>query len=100
MSIDGNIKNGDPSHDALLIKHHENHHTVLDMKDDHTFSASNEDIRKGHHDAIIKRIPAGAQGSTVLVGEVDFLDQPAIAFIRLAEGIVVPSLIEVDIPVR
>ncbi|CAH1099641.1 unnamed protein product, partial [Psylliodes chrysocephalus] len=100
LSIDGNIKNGDPSHDALLIKHHENHHTVLDMKDDHTFSASNEDIRKGHHDAIIKRIPAGAQGSTVLVGEVDFLDQPAIAFIRLAEGIVVPSLIEVDIPVR
>lgn len=30
----------------------------------------------------------------------DFLEQPAIAFLRLAEGVVIPSLIEVNIPVR
>lgn len=61
---------------------------------------SQEDVRKAQNDAILKRIPIGAQGSTVLVGEVDFLEQPAIGFIRLAEGVVVPSLIEVNIPVR
>ncbi|XP_072385099.1 band 3 anion transport protein-like isoform X1 [Diabrotica undecimpunctata] len=100
FSIDGSIKNGDPSHDALL-KSNDKQQTIIDMKDDaYPFNTSNDDIRKAHNDAILKKIPIGAQGSTVLVGEVDFLEQPAIAFIRLAEGIVIPSLIEVDIPVR
>ncbi|CAH1989911.1 unnamed protein product [Acanthoscelides obtectus] len=97
FTIDGSIKNGDASSDTLL-KHPDNH-TVLDMKED-PYSTSQEDVRKAHHDSILKRIPAGAQGSTVLVGEVDFLEEPAIAFVRLAEGVVIPSLIEVNIPVR
>lgn len=91
------MKNGDPAADALL-RPLENH-TVIDVKDD-TCSISNEDMRKQHTDSIIKRIPVGAQASTVLVGEAEYLDQPAIAFIRLAEGVVIPSLIEVNIPVR
>lgn len=69
------------------------------MKEE-TYSASYEDIKKAQNDTILKRIPAGAQGSSVLVGRVDFLEQPAIAFVRLAEGIFLPSLIEVNIPVR
>nr|XP_023013416.1 band 3 anion transport protein-like isoform X1 [Leptinotarsa decemlineata] len=93
---DGTIKNGDPAHDALL-KPPENH-TVVDIKDDAHFST--EDVRKAHNDSILRKIPVGAQASTVLVGDIDFLDQPAIAFIRLAEGVVIPSLIEVNIPVR
>lgn len=64
------------------------------------YSASYEDIKKAQNDTILKRIPVGAQGSSVLVGCVDCLEQPAIAFIRLAEGIFLPSLIEVNIPVR
>lgn len=74
-------------------------HTVVDMKEE-TYSASTEDVRKGHNETILKRIPVGAQGSSILVGDVDFLEQPATAFIRLAEGVVIPSLIEVNIPVR
>lgn len=34
------------------------------------------------------------------VGAVDFLEQPTIAFVRLAEGCLMPSITEVPIPVR
>lgn len=74
-------------------------HTTIDMKEE-TYMGSMEDFRKGGNDTILKRIPADAQGSSILVGEVDLLEQPAIAFIRLAEGVMIPSLIEVNIPVR
>lgn len=57
-------------------------------------------MKKAQNDTILKRIPLGAQGTSVLVGDVDFLEQPAIAFIRLAEGVNITSLIEVNIPVR
>nr|XP_015833088.1 PREDICTED: band 3 anion transport protein isoform X2 [Tribolium castaneum] len=73
--------------------------TVIDIKEE-TYSASSEDVRRARNDAILKRIPPGAQSSSILVGEVDFLEQPAIAFMRLAEGVMIPSLIEVNIPVR
>ncbi|CAG9818590.1 unnamed protein product [Phaedon cochleariae] len=92
------IKNGDPSQDALLKRPEKK--VVIDIKDVPQ-ATSNEDLKTGqHNETILKRIPAGAEGSVVLVGEVEFLDQPAIAFIRLAEGTVIPSLIEVNIPVR
>ncbi|KAJ8957007.1 hypothetical protein NQ318_012174 [Aromia moschata] len=95
--MDGAMKNGDAS-DSLL-KPTENNHAIVDMKEE-TYSTSNEDVRRARNDAIFRRIPAGAEGSAVLVGEVDFLEQPAIAFIRLAEGVIIPSLFEVNIPVR
>lgn len=38
--------------------------------------------------------------TTVLVGEVDFLKSPAIAFVRLAEGLKLENLTEVPLPVR
>lgn len=62
--------------------------------------SSNEDLKKGHNEYILKRIPAGAEATVVLVGAVDFLDQPTIAFVRLAEGAFMPSITEVTIPVR
>ncbi|XP_032454774.1 anion exchange protein 2 isoform X8 [Nasonia vitripennis] len=77
-----------------------NNHTVVDMKEELTFTSSNEDMKKGHNDHILKRIPSGAEATVVLVGAVDFLDQPTIAFVRLAEGILMPAITEVTIPVR
>lgn len=50
--------------------------------------------------SILKRIPEGAEATTVLVGALDTLQQPIIAFIRLAKGQMMPNLIEVPIPVR
>ncbi|XP_070166281.1 band 3 anion transport protein isoform X3 [Polyergus mexicanus] len=77
-----------------------NHHTVIDIKEELTYMSSNEDLKKSHNDYILKRIPAGAEATVVLVGAVDFLDQPTIAFVRLAEGVLMPSITEVTIPVR
>ncbi|XP_014668379.1 PREDICTED: band 3 anion transport protein-like isoform X2 [Priapulus caudatus] len=47
-----------------------------------------------------RKIPEGAEASAILVGAVDFLDKPTIAFVRLAEGTVIPQLTEIDIPTR
>ncbi|KAL1130540.1 hypothetical protein AAG570_011786 [Ranatra chinensis] len=75
-------------------------HTSIDMKEE-TYMSSSEDLaKKAAKESILKRIPLGAEATTVLVGAVDFLAQPTIAFIRLAEGILIPSVTEVPIPVR
>lgn len=61
----------------------------------HTVS-SHDDVRKASDASIMKKIPEGAEATTVLVGSVDFLEQPTIAFVRLAEGTVLPTLLEHD----
>ncbi|KAK4318753.1 hypothetical protein Pmani_010245 [Petrolisthes manimaculis] len=48
----------------------------------------------------MKKIPEGAEATAVLVGAVDFLKQPTIAFVRLAEGVMMENWVEVPIPVR
>ncbi|XP_028035367.1 anion exchange protein 3 isoform X2 [Bombyx mandarina] len=63
-------------------------------------SESQDELRRTHNDSILKRIPDDAEATTVLVGAVGFLDQPTIAFVRLAEGIYMPSITEVPVPVR
>ncbi|XP_055701079.1 band 3 anion transport protein isoform X5 [Phlebotomus papatasi] len=74
--------------------------TKIDIKEE-VYSSSQEDlVRKAQNDTILRRIPQGAEATTVLVGAVDFLEQPTIAFVRLAEGITMPSITEVPIPVR
>ncbi len=49
---------------------------------------------------IMKKIPEGAEGVTVLVGEMDCLERPVLSFVRLAEGVQLDGLTEVPIPVR
>lgn len=61
---------------------------------------SQDELRRGHNESIMKRIPEDAEATTVLVGSVGFLEQPTIAFVRLAQGIFMPSITEVRIPVR
>ncbi|XP_056330648.1 sodium bicarbonate cotransporter 3 isoform X1 [Danio aesculapii] len=48
----------------------------------------------------MKKIPPGAEASNVLVGEVDFLERPIIAFIRLSPAILLTGLTEVPVPTR
>ncbi|XP_025420919.1 anion exchange protein 3 isoform X2 [Sipha flava] len=72
----------------------------IDMKEE-TYTSSTEDmVKKAQKESILKRIPIGAEATTVLVGSVDFLKKRTAAFVRLAEGIMIPSLTEVSIPVR
>ncbi|XP_019600817.2 sodium bicarbonate cotransporter 3 isoform X12 [Rhinolophus sinicus] len=48
----------------------------------------------------MKKIPSGAEASNVLVGEVDFLERPIIAFVRLAPAVLLSGLTEVPVPTR
>ncbi|XP_067858887.1 sodium bicarbonate cotransporter 3-like isoform X3 [Heptranchias perlo] len=48
----------------------------------------------------MRKIPPGAEASNVLVGEVDFLERPIIAFVRLSPAILLSGLTEVPIPTR
>lgn len=63
-------------------------------------TASVEEMPRAHNEALMKRIPGDAEATTVLVGAVGFLEQPTIAFVRLAHGIPMPSITEVPVPVR
>ncbi|XP_075861960.1 sodium bicarbonate cotransporter 3 isoform X4 [Microcebus murinus] len=48
----------------------------------------------------MRKIPTGAEASNVLVGEVDFLERPIIAFVRLAPAVLLTGLTEVPVPTR
>ena len=48
----------------------------------------------------MKKIPPGAEASNILVGEVDFLEKPLSAFVRLSQAVVLGDLTEVPVPTR
>ncbi|NWI58900.1 S4A8 protein, partial [Calyptomena viridis] len=48
----------------------------------------------------MKKIPSGAEASNVLVGELDFLQQPLVAFVRLTPAVLLSGMTEVPIPTR
>uniref|UniRef100_A0A8C6VRP7 Anion exchange protein n=1 Tax=Naja naja TaxID=35670 RepID=A0A8C6VRP7_NAJNA len=48
----------------------------------------------------MKKIPKNAEASNVLVGEVDFLDKPLVAFVRLTQPTMLGGMTEVPIPTR
>ncbi|CAL8236314.1 unnamed protein product, partial [Arctogadus glacialis] len=48
----------------------------------------------------MKKIPAGAEACNVLVGEVEFLTRPVVAFVRLAPAVLLHGLTEVPIMTR
>ncbi|KAK2834188.1 hypothetical protein Q7C36_014889 [Tachysurus vachellii] len=60
---------------------------------------SNVDLSKVDMN-FMKKIPPGAEASNVLVGEVDFLDKPIIAFVRLSPAVLLTGLTEVPVPTR
>ncbi|XP_055630442.1 anion exchange protein 3 isoform X3 [Toxorhynchites rutilus septentrionalis] len=97
VSVDDKKPRIVPSND---IHGHGHGETKINMQEE-TYTSSQEDIKmRSQKESILKRIPEGAEATTVLVGAVDFLEQPTIAFVRLAEGIPMPSITEVPIPVR
>ncbi|XP_062844425.1 sodium bicarbonate cotransporter 3-like [Trichomycterus rosablanca] len=48
----------------------------------------------------MKKIPPNAEASNVLVGEVDFLERPIVAFVRLSPAVLLTGLTEVPVPTR
>uniref|UniRef100_A0A8C4ZVS3 Anion exchange protein n=1 Tax=Gadus morhua TaxID=8049 RepID=A0A8C4ZVS3_GADMO len=48
----------------------------------------------------MKKLPRDAEASNVLVGEVDFLETPFVAFVRLQQAVMLGTLTEVPVPTR
>ena len=48
----------------------------------------------------MKKLPKGAEASNILVGELNTLDKPLSAFIRLSEASQLGDLTEVPVPTR
>lgn len=91
------VSNGDVSKDNVAIKRSVSHesYTQIDIDGD---GGRKDDVCKNKE--LMKKIPEGAEATAVLVGAVDFLKHPTIAFVRLAEGVMMDNLVEVPIPVR
>ncbi|XP_034042094.1 anion exchange protein 3 [Thalassophryne amazonica] len=49
---------------------------------------------------LLAKIPKDAEAVIVLVGCAEFLEQPAMAFVRLNEAVILESVLEVPVPVR
>lgn len=48
----------------------------------------------------MKKLPRDAEASNILVGEVDFLETPFVAFVRLQQAVMLGALTEVPVPTR
>uniref|UniRef100_A0A3P9MEI5 Anion exchange protein n=1 Tax=Oryzias latipes TaxID=8090 RepID=A0A3P9MEI5_ORYLA len=69
-----------------------NHRSMNDISD----TPSTDQLKN----KFMKKIPRDAEASNVLIGEVDFLDKPFVAFVRLAQATTLGGLTEVPVPTR
>jgi len=87
-------------------------HLVLDMNGAHgglkrnstqgSFKRTDsfDNIIKARKRDILACMEDGTEGAVVLVGSLDDLEKPIVAFVRLAEAIGMPNTIEINLPVR
>ncbi|XP_019336594.1 electroneutral sodium bicarbonate exchanger 1 [Alligator mississippiensis] len=73
--------------------------TTLEMKNGVNHDTSPMDLSKAELH-FMKKIPTGAEASNVLVGELDFLLRPIVAFVRLTPAVLLSGMTEVPIPTR
>jgi len=69
-------------------------------KSDEMVGNGSENTEHKVNSHFMKKIPKGAEASNILVGEVDFLEKPLSAFIRLQEATILGDLTEVPVPTR
>nr|XP_033786041.1 sodium bicarbonate cotransporter 3 isoform X4 [Geotrypetes seraphini] len=73
----------------------------MDHKGNGTGSHENSTVDFSKVDMnFMRKIPPGAEASNVLVGEVELLERPVIAFVRLSPAVLLSGLTEVPIPTR
>ncbi|XP_033863720.2 anion exchange protein 3-like isoform X1 [Acipenser ruthenus] len=103
---------------SVMASHHHNHNHTTDTclppageEKIELHDTKSQDSEKSvhHHNGegywnksvkLLEKIPEGAEATVVLVGCVDFLEQPAMAFVRLNEAVFLESVLEVPVPVR
>lgn len=77
--------------------------THIDMEKNEKESSPAVGMQKSkskHELKLLEKIPENAEATVVLVGSVDFLEQPTMAFVRLQEAVELDCVLEVPVPVR
>uniref|UniRef100_A0A8C6JUV6 Anion exchange protein n=1 Tax=Melopsittacus undulatus TaxID=13146 RepID=A0A8C6JUV6_MELUD len=88
------------SMNSIVGNHHHNHtDTCVPLMGEERIEMADP---KGHRKylKLMEKIPEDAEATVVLVGCVQFLEQPTMAFVRLNEAVFLESVLEVPIPVR
>ncbi|XP_051894383.1 anion exchange protein 2-like isoform X2 [Pristis pectinata] len=89
---------------TLLSKHRhrfdEDVQQRKDTEDIETQGKEAKEHRKRHHSEIMDKIPENTEATLVLVGCVESLNCPAMAFVRLEKAVCLESVLEVSIPTR
>ncbi|XP_061777706.1 anion exchange protein 2b isoform X2 [Nerophis ophidion] len=71
-----------------------------DLQKEPGFVSGMHKSKSKHELKLLEKIPENAEATVVLVGSVDFLEQPTMAFVRLQEAVELESVLEVPVPVR
>uniref|UniRef100_A0A8C5AUK6 Anion exchange protein n=1 Tax=Gadus morhua TaxID=8049 RepID=A0A8C5AUK6_GADMO len=71
----------------------------IEKNDESSLGAMHRSKSK-HELKLLEKIPENAEATVVLVGSLDFLEQPTMAFVRLLEAVELDSVLEVPVPVR
>merc|ERR1719219_2903373 len=53
-----------------------------------------------HKNKFARHVPKGSEASNILVGTIECLEKPVMAFVRLQESFIIEGLCEVEIPTR
>ncbi|XP_059675136.1 anion exchange protein 2 isoform X2 [Gavia stellata] len=91
--------------EPLIAGHAVEHDTRIDVERERevltpTPPAGITRSKSKHELKLLEKIPDNAEATVVLVGCVEFLDQPTMAFVRLQEAVELDSVLEVPVPVR
>ncbi|XP_062977621.1 anion exchange protein 2 isoform X2 [Elgaria multicarinata webbii] len=91
--------------DPLIGGHVGEHETRVDIEKEREVVSpalpGNITRSKSKHELkLLEKIPDNAEATVVLVGSVEFLDQPTMAFVRLQEAAQLEAVLEVPVPVR
>ncbi|KAG1936741.1 sodium bicarbonate cotransporter [Pimephales promelas] len=107
QSAPGNLENSKASESRMNGAGGSRENSTVDFSKDSqsSFHCSCSSLGRGSRRPTVdmnfmKKIPPGAEASNVLVGEVDFLERPIIAFIRLSPAVLLTGLTEVPVPTR
>uniref|UniRef100_A0A8D3DGV0 Anion exchange protein n=1 Tax=Scophthalmus maximus TaxID=52904 RepID=A0A8D3DGV0_SCOMX len=92
---------------SLITHHHSANHShqpepsaQASLQKEPTLVPNMHRSKSKHELKLLEKIPENAEATVVLVGSVDFLEQPTMAFVRLQEAVELESVLEVPVPVR
>ncbi|XP_076326011.1 electroneutral sodium bicarbonate exchanger 1-like isoform X2 [Tachypleus tridentatus] len=75
-------------------------HAGSTLTDTRTANTSSSDLQHKVNQGFMKKIPPGSEASNILIGEVDFLEEAFMAFVRLQNATDLGDLTEVPMPTR